>query len=166
MSRYPQERKDAILKKLLPPHSRTVAEVAKEEGISEATLYNWRKQLRGSGAAVPNSKTSAGQWSAQTKLAVVADTFSMTEHELSQYCREKGLYPEQVKAWRSDCMQGFMSSKEREAETKRQANADKREIKALKKELRHKEKALAEAAALLVLRKKLRAFYGEEPGDD
>lgn len=166
MSRYPQERKDAILKKLLPPHSRSVVEVAKEEGISEATLYNWRKQLRESGTAVPNSHTSSGQWSAQTKLAVVAETFSMTENELSQYCREKGLYPEQVKEWRDDCMQGFMSSKEREAEAKRQAKADKREIKELKKELRHKEKALAETAALLVLRKKLRAFYGEEPEDD
>ncbi|MGF1715309.1 transposase, partial [Photobacterium chitinilyticum] len=51
MSRYSQERKEAILKKLLPPHSRSVAAVAKEEGISDATLYNWRKQLRESGSA-------------------------------------------------------------------------------------------------------------------
>ncbi len=166
MSRYPQERKEAILKKLLPPYSRSVAEVAKEEGISDATLYYWRKQLRRSGAVVPNSNSSTEQWSAQTKLAIVAETFSMTENELSQYCREKGLYPEEVHQWRSECMNGFMSSKERAAETKKQAKADKREIKELKKELRHKEKALAETAALLVLRKKLRAFYGEEPEDD
>ncbi len=84
----------------------------------------------------------------------------------SQYCREKGLFPEQVQTWRSECMQGFMSSKEREAEAKKQAKADKLEIKELKKELRHEEKALAETAALLVLRKKLRAFYEEEPEDD
>ena len=166
MSRYSQERKEAILKKLLPPHSRSVAAVAKEEGISDATLYNWRKQLRESGSAVPNSNSSSEQWSAQTKLAVVAETFSMTESELSQYCREKGLYPEQIHQWRSECMQGFMSSKEQEAEAKRQSKADKQEIKALKKDLRYKEKALAETAALLVLRKKLRAFYGEEPEED
>lgn len=166
MARYSQERKEAILKKLLPPHSRSVAEVAKEEGISDVTLYYWRKQLRGSGAVVPNSNTSSKQWSAQTKLAIVAETFSMTENELSQYCRQKGLYPEEVQQWRSECMHGFMSSKEREAEAKRQAKEDKHEIKALKKELRYKEKALAETAALLVLRKKLRAFYGEEPEDD
>ncbi len=90
----------------------------------------------------------------------------MTEHELSQYCREKGLYPEQINEWRSECMQGFMTQKEREAEVKKQAKADKCEIKELKKELRYKEKALAETTALLVLRKKLRAFYGEEPEDD
>ena len=115
---------------------------------------------------MPNSNTSSEQWSAQTKLAIVAETYSMTENELSQYCREKGLFPEQVQRWRSECMQGFMSSKDREAQAKKQAKADKLEIKELRKELRHKEKALAETAALLVQRKKLRAFYGEEPEDD
>ncbi len=166
MSRISVERKEAILKKLLPPYSMSVKEVSEEEGISTATLYHWRKQLRRSGAAVPNSNTSSEQWSAQTKLAIVAETYSMTESELSQYCREKGLFPEQIQSWRSDCMQGFKSSKEQEAEAKKQAKADKLEIKELKKDLRLKEKALAETAALLVLRKKLRAFYGEEPEDD
>lgn len=59
----------------------------KEEGTSEATLYNWRNALRQSGAIVPDSNTSSDQWSAQTKLAMVAETFSITEDELSQYCR-------------------------------------------------------------------------------
>jgi len=166
VSRISVERKEAILKKLLPPYSMSVKEVSEEEGISTATLYHWRQQLRGSGAAVPNNNTSSEQWSAQTKLAIVAETYSMTESELSQYCREKGLFPEQIQSWRSECMQGFKSSKEQEAEAKKQAKADKLEIKELKKDLRIKEKALAETAALLVLRKKLRAFYGEEPEDD
>ncbi len=166
MSRISVERKEAILKKLLPPYSMSVKEVSEEEGISTATLYHWRQQLRRSGAAVPNSNTSSEQWSAQTKLAIVAETYSMTESELSQYCREKGLFPEQIQSWRSECIQGFKSSKEQEAEAKKQAKADKLEIKELKKDLRLKEKALAETAALLVLRKKLRAFYGEEPEDD
>ena len=144
----------------------SVKEVSEEEGVSTATLYHWRQQLRRSGAAVPNNNTSSEQWSAQTKLAIVAETYSMTESELSQYCREKGLFPEQIQSWRSECMQGFKSSKEQEAEAKKQAKADKLEIKELKKDLRLKEKALAETAALLVLRKKLRAFYGEEPEDD
>ncbi|WP_416316084.1 transposase [Vibrio sp. L85] len=74
----------------------SVSQVAKEEGISTATLYHWRQQLRRSGAAVPNSNTSSEQWSAQTKLAIVAETYSMTENELSQYCREKGRLSQQV----------------------------------------------------------------------
>ena len=166
MSRISVERKEAILKKLLPPYSMSVKEVSEEEGISTATLYHWRQQLRRSGAAVPNSNTSSEQWSAQTKLAIVAETYSMTESELSQYCREKGLYPEQVQTWGNEFVQGVMSNKESEAQAKKQAKADKLEIKELKKDLRLKEKALAETAALLVLRKKLRAFYGEEPEDD
>lgn len=153
MSSISVERKEAILKKLLLLYSMSVKEVSEEERISTATLYHWRQQLRGSGTAVPNSNTSSEQWSAQTKLAIVAETYSMTESELSQYCREKGLYPEQVQAWRNDFVQGVMSNKESEAQAKKQAKADKLEIKELKKDLPLKEKALAETAALLVLRK-------------
>ncbi|WP_157937423.1 transposase, partial [Vibrio breoganii] len=94
MPRYSKERKEAVLKKLLPPNNLTVPQVAEEEGISEVTLYNWRSQLKESGVVVADSQISSEQWSAQTKLAVVAETFSMTESELSQYCREKGLFPE------------------------------------------------------------------------
>ena len=75
----------------------SVSQLAKEEGISTATLYYWRQQLRESGAAVPNSHTSSEQWSAQIKLAIVAETYSMTENELSNYCREKGLTPNKSK---------------------------------------------------------------------
>ena len=131
LSRYSPERKEAILKKLLPPYPRSISEVAKEEGIPEATLYNWRKALREKGAAVPSKKTSPEQWSAQTKLAVVAETYTMTEHELSTYCRSKGLYPEQIHTWREECLHGFRSSKEKDAEAKQQSRADKLEIKAL-----------------------------------
>ncbi|PMO27679.1 transcriptional regulator [Vibrio breoganii] len=166
MPRYSIERKEAVLKKLLPPHNLSVPQVAEEEGISEVTLYNWRSQLKESGVVAANSQSSSEQWSAQTKLAVVAETFSMTESELSQYCREKGLFPEQVQRWKEESLYGFKSAREREAEAKQQAKADKNEIKALKKELKYKEKALAETAALLVLRKKLRALYEEEPEDD
>lgn len=166
MPHYSQERKEAILKKLLPPYSRSISDVAKEEGISESALYNWRKSLRDKGTVLPSNNITPEHWSAQTKLAVVAETFSMTENELSQYCREKGLYPEQIHQWRSECMHGFMSTKEQAAQAKKQAQSDKHEIKSLKKELRHKEKALAETAALLVLRKKLKAFYGEHDEDD
>ena len=86
----------------------------------------------------------------------------LSESELSQYCREKGLYPEQVQRWKQECLQGFLSSKATNAETHRQAKADKTEIKTLKRELRRKEKALAETAALLVLRKKLNALWEDD----
>lgn len=90
----------------------------------------------------------------------------MNEAELSEYCRAKGLYVEQVKAWKADSLKGFVSSREQELEAKQQRKADRKEIKQLKRELRQKEKALAETAALLVLRKKLDAFWENDNEDD
>ena len=90
----------------------------------------------------------------------------MNEAELSEYCRAKGLYVEQVKAWKADSLRGFVSSREQELEAKQQRKADRKEIKQLKRELRQKEKALAETAALLVLRKKLDAFWENDSEDD
>ncbi|QLK49235.1 hypothetical protein DR996_30455 [Vibrio owensii] len=74
----------------------------------------------------------------------------MTEHELSTYCVQRAL-PEQIHTWREECLHGFRSSKEKDAEAKQQSRADKLEIKALKKSFDTKEKALAETSALLVV---------------
>jgi transposase-like protein len=162
MASYSSERKQAILKKLLPPQSMIVAELARQEGISANTLYHWRDQARKLGLPVPGKTSSTEDWSAETKLAVIVETAALSESELSQYCREKGLYPEQLKRWRAGCLTRFKTSKTQDQEARKQAKIDKTEIKSLKKDLRIKEKALAEAAALLILRKKLRAFWGED----
>ena len=162
MVRYSNERKASILNKLLPPSNKSVAEVAKEEGVSAQTLYNWHSKAKESGLPVPGKTPTTEHWSADTKLAVVIETAPLCESELSQYCREKGLYVEQVKTWREQCLGGFQSSREHARDAKIQAKSDRAEIKHLKKDLRRKEKALAETAALLVLRKKLNALWGEE----
>jgi len=54
MTRYSAERKEAVLKKMLAPHNRSMRELAEEEGISEATLYNWRKAARSQGRLLPD----------------------------------------------------------------------------------------------------------------
>ncbi len=86
----------------------------------------------------------------------------MTESQLNQYCREKGLFKEQIKQWKQDCLSGFLSTEAQKKEAKKQAKQDKVEIKFLKADLRRKEMALAETTALLVLRKKLNALWEEE----
>lgn len=166
MPRYSDERKEAVLNKLLPPLNMTVTEVAKQEGISEQTLYNWRKQIRLEGKPVPGKTKTTDHWSSETKLAVVIETAALSEAELSLYCREKGLYPEQVKAWKQDCLNGVSEGPSRKKEELKQAKKDKKRVRQLEKELNRKEKALAEAAALLVLRKKLNAFYEDDAEDD
>ncbi len=84
----------------------TVAEVAKQENISEPTLYNWRKHIRSEGKPVPVKTNTSEQWSSEEKLAVVTETATLNEVEVSTYCRENGLYPEQVKGWKQDCLDG------------------------------------------------------------
>ena len=154
-----------MLAKLLPPHNRSVPNVAKEEGISEASLYNWRTEVRLSGKPVPNHEENSYYWSAEAKFAVVLETATMNEVEINQYCREKGLYAEQVAHWREASINGVA----REALDKKQHKSElkhrDKKIKQLERELRYKEKALAETAALLALRKKLTALWGNEEED-
>jgi len=163
---YSIERKEAILKKLLPPINQTVAEVARAEGLSVNTLYNWRDKARQSGLPVPGKTPTSNEWPADTKLAVVIETAALSESELSRYCREKGLYIDQVRSWKSQCLAGFDLSTAQQKASAKKARVDQQQIKSLKKELRHKEKALAETAALLVLRKKLDAFWEQDNEDN
>jgi transposase len=162
MNSYSPERKAALLKKLLPPFNMSVAALSREENISDATLYTWRKQLRERGQAVPGSESSPAQWSAEAKVAVVAETLTLSEIELSEYCRKKGLFPEQVKAWKAACVDGQRPAAKHSPAEREESRRDKKRIRLLEKELQRKERALAEAAALLILRKKLNAFWDEK----
>ena len=155
MVRYSPERKEAALSKMLPPQSRTVSEVASEEDIPYNTLYTWLKTAQQHGVKMTTSQT----WTAESKLAVIIETGTLTGSELASYCRENGLYPEQIASWKAEFLQSVQPNKSKDKVSIKEAQADKREIKSLKKELRRKEKALAETAALLVLRKKFNALY-------
>ena len=165
MPRYSEERKASVMRKLLPPNNRSVPAVAREEGISEQTLYNWRQQIRDTGVPVPGSGKQTDDWSAEAKFAAVVETASMNASELSEYCRSNGLYPEQIQRWREACVQGARSVGVQHKHVKQEARQDKKKIKQLERELRRKEKALAETAALLVLRKKLNALWDENEED-
>jgi transposase-like protein len=159
MRRVPQERREAILSKLLPPHNKPVPEVAIAEGVGESTLYNWLSQARKQGIAVPGSRsTSTEHWNAETKLAAVIETQPMNESELAEYCRKKGLYPEQIERWKKECLQGMGSTSDHEDNLRQARN----EIKQLKRKVERKDKALAESAALLVLSKKFQALWEDE----
>ena len=115
---------------------------------------------------MPGRRKSSGDWSGEAKLAVMIESIALSGSELSEYCRQKGLYPEQVKTWKQDCLAGFESTPTRIAQALKQSKSDRKQIRKLEKELRRKEKALAETAAPLVFRKKVNAFYEEDQEDD
>lgn len=166
MPRYSEERKAAVLKKLLPPMNRTVVSVSVEEGISDVTLYSWLKQCRQKGMPVPGNRNTGEDWSPEAKLAVVIETAAMSEAELGAYCREKGLYPEQVQRWKEACLQGAGTQEDQEKAAQKQQRESRKTIKQLKAEVRRKDRALAETTSLLVLSKKLGALYGEDPDNE
>ena len=159
MSRYSDELKESVLRRMLPPQNRSVAELSRETGITETTLYTWRTRARKSGAVMPGGgRQQADEWDSASKFAVVLETATLSEAELAEYCRGKGLFIEQVRAWRGACEQANARSEQQTAEFARNLKAERRRNKQLEGELRRKEKALAEAAALLILAKKYRAF--------
>jgi len=163
MAKISEERKSYILEQMLPPYNLSVSELSRKEGISAGTLYYWRKQLKLSGTLMPGNKPTTEQWSNADKLQVIIETANLTECKLSEYCRSKGLYKEQIAQWKDE----FTNIPPVEKTlTRKEEKLIRAENKQLKRELRRKEKALAETAALLVLRKKLNALYGEEPDEE
>jgi len=162
---YSAERKEAVLRRMMPPENKAVSELARETGITEQTLYTWRRQLKDQGMPVPGDGKNPEGWSSEDKFAVVLETAALNEAELAEYCRRKGLDAEQIAAWREACRSANANAGEQARSCREQSKQDKKRIRQLEKELNRKEKALAEAAALLVLRKKAQAIWGDKEED-
>ena len=165
MRRYSEATKADVRRRMSLPNRQSVARISEETGIHVATLYLWRKGWRLEGEVLPASQKDPEGWGSADKFTVVLETAAFNATELSAYCCERGLYPEQVSHWRQVTQNANAKPVRTMAEQKdleKLHAQDQREIKALKKELQRKEKALAEAAALLVLRKKWEAFCSED----
>jgi transposase-like protein len=162
MTQYSEEFKAGLIAKMLPPNNVGVPELSRETGIPQDTLYGWRLKHRRSNGDGAVKHVPSGGPSSEEKFTVVLETASLNEVELSEYCRRKGLYPEPIHAWRKACQQANASAGVTVDRDKRRQQA--KEIKPLQEELRRKDKALAETAALLVLQKKVRIFLAE-PAD-
>ena len=107
---YPNERKESVLKKMLPPQSHSIPELARAEGISEATLYAWRKAARAGGRLLPNDAQTPEGWTSAEKFAAVVETAALNAIELAAYSRHRGLYPAQLHAWRQACEQAMIGT--------------------------------------------------------
>lgn len=162
VTKYSEELKSKVIKQLLPPESLSVRELSEKEGIPEGTLYTWRHRNILNGITMPSKKSSSTNWTPEQKLAVVVETYSMNAEQLNEYCRGKGLYSDQVKSWKKASIDGHHSLvKNTKLESEKLKQSCKK-IRRLEKELHRKEKALAEAAALLTLGKKYDALWAEK----
>ena len=160
MTIYPAEQKANLIKRLLPPENARVSQLSKETGIPKDTLYDWRRQGLRSRGLSSTPAASGERWNGAEKFAMVVETAALNEAERGEYCRKRGVYPEQLAAWRRACEQANVG--QAAPRSKRDTQAEQRRIRELERELSRKDKALAEAAALLVLRKKADAIWGKD----
>jgi len=79
MSRYSEEFKEQVVRKMMSPNAMSVAQVSRDTGVSEQTLYNWRNRCRNEGKAVTADPSNPEKWSGKNKLAVVIETASLNE---------------------------------------------------------------------------------------
>ncbi|MCQ5338613.1 transposase [Eubacterium ventriosum] len=161
-NKYPKEMKEAIMARMLEGDE-TVTDIQRDTGVGINTLYRWRDQAKHQkGLSATTKYKNADKWSSQDKFMVVLETANLTEIEFSEYCREKGVYPEQVKEWKEACINANDNARKKGTQAGKELHAERKEKEKLEKELARKEKALAEAAALLVLRKKADAIWGTD----
>ena len=160
--------KEQALSKARQRGERTLDDVAAELNMPLGTLKGWLKtsSIHGAQIAMPSSlpqSLPARQWSAAERLLALQESHGLSGETLHAWCREKGLFEHQLNAWR----EAFCSSPEQQtAQERRESKAELKALQGkhevLQRELRRKERALAEAAALLVLQKKFQALLGDE----
>lgn len=160
--RYTQEQRQWALEQMKPPHNRTVVELARESGVTSVTLRTWRNAARAAGALVPGAGHANERWSSADKFRMVLESAPLSQAELSQYCRAKAIHVEQLQQWRQSCEQANGGDALHASQGARMVSTTTlQRIRSLEKELQRKNAALAETAALLVLRKKADAIWAK-----
>lgn len=161
-------KRQAVQKAMQRAPGVTLTGLAEDLGCGYSTLQRWiRTSSQSSPGAEMESKTmtapkSPHALSAAEKLEHVITCAGMDEQTLSAHCRNQGIYPHQLTQWKEEFAQGLATTEITSSNATKQL---RNENKALKRELRRKEKALAEAAALLVLQKKLNTMWDDNEDD-
>jgi transposase-like protein len=158
MQYYSQEFKEAAVAKMAVPGGRSATSLSEELGVSQSSLSRW---LRERATVGPNGEgmghRRAEEWNAEEKVAAVLSFEKLAEEQRGTFLREKGLHEATLLRWKAEIIEAmkqkpFVGGKK---------DPQQKRIAALERELRRKEAALAEAAALLVLKKKADAIWGE-----
>ena len=171
---YSKAFRTLMIQKMTSPHRPDVETLSAEVGVPISTLYRWvcdaGKLSHQINAPVPLAiVTTRGpasmkrpqDWNAQEKLAAVMEAASLTDEELGAFLRSRGLHEAQLQQWRDLMLAGLEPTTVHRG---KKAPESKR-VRELEKDLRRKDKALAETAALLVLKKKAQAIWGDEDDD-
>jgi len=158
--------RSSMVAKMCGPDARSATALARETGMAQSTLSRW---LLAAGASVetmrkpsisPSTTPKRPQdWTAEERLALVVAAAPLNDDELGELLRGAGVHVPQLKEWRRVALEA-LDDGHKKYRGKRSPEA--RMIRSLESELHRKEKALAEVAALLVLKKKVQHLWGDE----
>lgn len=157
---YSKEFKDAIRTKILSRGSKTVAEVCEAEGINQRSAANWIRARVND--PVMKKQKSSHKWNPEKKLKALMETSNLSESELGVYLRKEGIFISQLEEWKKE----FLSSMILVKKSKPAKDDRDQKIKSLEKEILRKDKALAEATALLILQKKVNLIWGNRDEEE
>lgn len=156
---YPEEFIDSLVRKMSSPSGLSATSLAKEVGIPQSTLSRWLRS-RGTVEARRDGtmQRRPQQWSAEEKLEALLEYERLAESERGTFLRGKGLHEADLEKWKKEFIDGLKLKPPAGGKN----DPQRKRIAALEKELKRKEAALAEAAALLVLKKKADAIWGDQ----
>ena len=158
---YSPELKESIKKRFQSPNPPSISQLSADTGISSTTLYKWRQEVQ----LLSDLATSPNLKSAEEKLRIVIEAQSLEGQDLGSFLRQEGVYLTNIDQWRAEALRALKPmTKKKKSKSKQERDVAKR-IQALEAELKRKDAALAEAAALLLLAKKAEALWAEEDDD-
>ena len=113
---YTKEFKESVLKRL--EQNESVKSISEELKISKSTIYQWVRTHNNKQKNFSINLKSKNNWTSEDKFQVVLETSSLTETGLAEYCRRKGIYVDEVKAWRAQCVEANQTTREDPKELK------------------------------------------------
>ena len=159
MPEYTAGFKKQMVKKLVTPGGESARTLAARVGVSQSSLSRWLREAC-TVVSVTNP-TGSKKWTWEEKLRVVVGATKIDDKALGELLRREGLHEEQLRQWRADAEAALSERPKRGQKASREA----KRIRELEREVRRKDKALAEASALLILKKKAAAIWGDEDDD-
>jgi transposase len=151
--------KKSAVQKYFNRGSRPVREVARELGITVSSIYKWKEHY----GTDPGMKTPGKRpqdRSAAEKLRAVIEYENRSVDQQGEFLRHEGLHSENIESWKKSMKAGLEVEGKLSTQERAERSDDKKKIKELERDLHRKDKALAETAALLVLKKKADLIWG------
>ena len=162
MTEYSAAFKANLVRKLLVPGGSTASALSAWSGISQPTLSRWLRDAREKGMSSQSKPPlrvprRPAEWKPEEKLRVVLEGEGLEGEAVGELLRREGIHEADLVEWRRAVIAALGPSSKTQPGSK-----ETKRVRELERELLRKDKALAETAALLVLKKKVHDYWGDE----